>query len=640
MPKSLSPLHYSLLGITAVLLVIYHLSTGWSHSVDLAHHYALAARLAENLQLSGLDPTLGEMNYYPRASHALAAMVGMLVNSTFLGMQIVALASLALTWAAYLAILQTLPGRASTIGMLLLAGLLYLNYKSLGISFHGAEIAGNYFFSQLVGQALAALSVVVAIHMEARHPRWHIYAFLGTAATVLCSVHLLPSLEMLAVLALLLVVDTVDAAAASHSYRRNVAAAAVVLAIAVAGVVRNPAFAAMRQIAENDGRLILNFLPSPGAICMLCLLALLMSALLLRSWWRAGRSDAASKYLALYGAGMAGLCLLQLLLLHFHLGSDYAVKKYSFGITSFILVTIVRAAAIAMAAQLNNALDGARLPGGFVVPTLAMVLALCVCFSYAAPWIGGLDNAALVKLERQILTMRDTTLTPPPPGKYDVVIDLAGQGSVVNYMFSIALAHIPRPVAGLALVDENKLGDMDQYGSIISSRGYSRYTGRGCELQSFGPLVALDPVCLKESLARSSMCKGTVDFSINGRIDPNQLTGFSNAEPMSRWTESPTATYRCNAAGAPRARLFVTPFLQGPQKSQRLLVSVNDGPPVETVFSAPADGRDVELPLPALAPGTPMVFKLVMPDAKTPKQLGIGDDGRALGMSVKSLSFE
>jgi hypothetical protein len=640
MQKTLGPLHYFLLAVTAVLLVIYHLSTGWSHSVDLAHHYALAARLAENLQLFALDPTLGEMNYYPRASHGLAAIVGALVNSTFLGMQIVAMAALALTWAAYLVILQTLPGRASTIGTLILASLLYVNCNSLGISFHGAEISDNYFFSQLVGQSLAALSLVIVIHLEARHPRWYIYTFLCVSAALLCSVHLLPSLEVLAMLALLLIVDTVDAAKTTRWSWRNLVASGAVLSIAVAGVVLNPAFAAMRQIAENDGALKLAFLSGPTAICVLCLIALLISGLLLRSWWCGGRTDVACKYLALYGAGMALLCLLQLSLLPFHFGSDYAVKKYAFGISSFILVSIARAAGIAMAAQLDNALDGARLPGGFIVPTLAMVLALTVSFNYAAPWTKRLDNATIVKLERQILAMRDSTLPPAPAGKYDVIIDMAGQGSVVNYMFSIALAHIPRPVAGLALVDNNKLGDMDLYGSIISSRGFSRYSGRGCERQAFGPLVAFDPVCLKESLARSSMCNGLVDFSSKGQIDVNQLTGFSEAEPESRWTESPMATFRCNAAGATRAKMFVTPFLQGPQKSQRLILSVNDGPPVETVFSMPADGRSVELPLPALAPGTPMLFKLSMPDARTPKQLGIGDDGRALGMSVKSLSFE
>jgi hypothetical protein len=35
-----------------------------------------------------------------------------------------------------------------------------------------------------------------------------------------------------------------------------------------------------------------------------------------------------------------------------------------------------------------------------------------------------------------------------------------------------------------------------------------------------------------------------------------------------------------------------------------------------------------------------MVFTIDMPDAVSPQQLGIGDDGRRLGFTVRSLSFK
>src|SRR5438132_644254 len=99
---------------TMFVLLCYAVDHIWATSSDFAHHYALVARLAQQwtLPAGGFDPSLGEMNIYPRSSHALAAMLGTLLHSSFLGMHLVTLLSMMGVWAALGALMLTLPRRA------------------------------------------------------------------------------------------------------------------------------------------------------------------------------------------------------------------------------------------------------------------------------------------------------------------------------------------------------------------------------------------------------------------------------------------------------------------------------------------------------------------------------------------------
>lgn len=64
----------------------------WPGSPDLAHHYALVARIAEHWILPAtFDQTLGEMNFYPRYSHIAPALAGSLFGSPLIGLKLVSL---------------------------------------------------------------------------------------------------------------------------------------------------------------------------------------------------------------------------------------------------------------------------------------------------------------------------------------------------------------------------------------------------------------------------------------------------------------------------------------------------------------------------------------------------------------------
>lgn len=253
-----------------------------SQSVDLAHHYALAYRIAENFNLvNSNDPTLGEMNYYPRLSHIVAAIVGWPLHSTFLGLQVVSLLSLAAIWGAFIYMLNTLPRRVARASTLTLVLLLVVNRYVFHFDVHGGEIVGNYFYSQLVGQAVAILSMAVAVFLEVRRGRGTAYVFLIGVIALNTGVHLLPTLELLGLLGGLVLFN-----AYSDFLERELSVPAAVASllipiVALAGVVLNPAFSSMRKISENDGALSFFNITYPTGVATLCVLGVILSVVLL-----------------------------------------------------------------------------------------------------------------------------------------------------------------------------------------------------------------------------------------------------------------------------------------------------------------------------------------------------------------------
>lgn len=625
--------------LAAIVLVTLDADIVRSVSVDLAHHYALTFRIAETWQLVPNDPTLGEMNYYPRLSHLVAAVAGTLFGSPFVGLQLVTLGSLALMWAACFAVLYTLPVRAALPAAAALAGLVWLNASYLGFDLHGAEITGNFFFSQLFAQALCMLAIAFAIRLDAHRPRPYVYGFLVLADYVVMQAHLLPALELLGVLVGLVALDNLTFKGPLRKRAELAAVSLLTLAAAFFSVVFSPAFTAMRQISENNGRLVLQHLDGPYGLLLLCLAGLAIALVLLFCWLRGADRHPVFKFMALYGGAVSALCLLQSFLLRFHLGSEYAVKKYAFGISSFVLVAIALLAGVLAGRMWKAATKDLAIPAP--LSAAAVAAALSISFLYCAPVLKLGDASDIAALERQLLTLRDTTLLPPVEGKTDMVIDLGRQSDVVNYMFAIGIIHTPRAIAGPDLLLGYKLGPFEQYRTIISSRDGSRYSGRNCATSDAGPLLTIDAACLKKAVIEASVCKQTLDFAARGDLESSMLTGFSVAEQSGRWTDSHKATVTCTVQKPfSKATLVAAPFLAGGHPRQRVLFSVNGGQPVQHEFTAPSNGTPITLPLPPLKPGEQMKFTIDLPDAVSPQQLGIGADGRRLGVTVLTLSFE
>jgi hypothetical protein len=494
--KSTFPWYLLTTLVVGALLIAAYAGLVRSTSVDLAHNYALVLRLSENWHLVPDDPTLGEMNIYPRSSHIAGAFVGSLVGSPFLGMHLVSLASTVLLWVSCLAIMYAAPHRSGPFNALALAAVVLLNFGIFRI--HGSEITGNYYYAQLAAQSLAFAAMAAAVWLDPKVHRAWIYLLLLGVIHVATGVHLLPALELLGLLAGLAALDAVFAQPGARL--RGALLGGLALAAGIALVVLHPSFAAMRAIALHNGGVGLGPLRPFWSVVIVSLLVLASALSLLRIWLRDRAANVVHKYLAIYGAVVAGLFLLQAVLRYVGLGSDYAAKKYAFGLVTFLFLHLALWLSPKIHARLQRKPKLALFcdsPAGRVV---VFGLALAVTVAGVAHTRRSVDAMGVVAIERQLRAL------PPAPlaGKPALVVDTAGMPDVIDYMFSIAVARTPREIALQAFVGGEALDPVShpsQYGFILSSRGHSRFAGADrCSTLPGGPILVLEGACVEKAM--------------------------------------------------------------------------------------------------------------------------------------------
>jgi len=633
-----------LLLFTGCVLVMSSMDSMWSHSVDLAHHYALAFRIAEQWHLdSPDDPTLEEMNFYPNLSHTFAAILGFVVNSTFMGVQLVALLSLALLWAGILYVINTLPSRLALLSSVVLLLLLILNKKFLGLNVHGAELIVNFFFPQIVAQAVIFTGISIAIYLELKKGRSQAYIFLALLIAINTSVHLLPTLELLGLLVGLTVLNNFLDHESSRDQVKTVFLPVAVILAALSGVIFNPAFSAMRKMAEHDGGLDLNHIAYPNGLLLLCLLSLIAAFFLLYFWkkHRENHGYTAIKYIALYGSSIASLCLLQTMLAKYGFWSNYAAKKYGFGLITYLFICLSVVFAMIVANAFNHLSIGAMTKSHYFRSSI-LLLSYCGIFLSSVPSQKSLDTLKVISLERQLIRLRDVSLPPASKSKSNVVIDLDKMPATINYMFSIAVTKTPREISTPDVFFKNELSDLNKYSSIVSSRITRRYNSPNCKSYSTSSITISDAACIKAVLEELSVCKGSFDFSSNGYINPSLIRGFSGPEDHGRWTDGKTAQFACIIKGNPpkKIKISATPFIYGAHKRQRLVVLVNGEPAGNFDFTNTHGVAQIEVQLPAAHGRDEYFISFETPDAISAKEVGLSQDGRQLGFSVKAISFE
>lgn len=618
----------------------------WSASVDLSHHYALAFRLSENWSLGvANDPSLGEMNLYPRASHALAAIIGLVFGSTFLGIQFVSLAALALTWGAVIFILNSFPLRVACVSSVGFACVLALNRDYMKFNVHGAELIDNFFFSQLVAQSMAFFVLAVAIVMEVKGRSEYLIALFFIAAIfAVTGVHLLPALEIFGVFVGGVILNNYVSRKESTYWgvKKHLWVLGCV-AIAAVSVFFNPAFAAMRKISENNGSLVLAHISGAVGLIFLCVLALVVAGFQIFLWIRKydeKTSYVGLKYLGLYGASVALLCLAQMVVLGFGFGSEYAAKKYAFGIVTYVLISVPVFAGLVLEKKFAN-FPSNRFIGWPLFRVAIPVGAYMTAFIFSMPQAKTLDTSDIVLLERQLIALRDMAPAVSRE-KSNVVFDLANMPPTIDYMFSIAIAKTPVAIAIPDVLVSRKLNDIGRYGAILTAVGSKPYYRSVCKFPvSMGSIALVDAACVGGELAESAICTGEFDLSKNGGVDGALVSGFSAPEDHGRWTDGLNATFNCaiRGKGPTKAIIYVTPFIHGSHDKQRLRVTI-DSLVREYVLDSTMIGRSIEVPLPSRRTGEKLAIDFHMPDAISPAKLGLSEDGRVLGVSIKKIAFE
>jgi hypothetical protein len=643
-----APVRFGLLALVVLVMLVMNMDVMWATSVDLAHHYALVTRLSELWTLpTALDPSLGEMNVYPRLAHQAAAILGRLAGSPLVGMQMVTIFSLLLVWASAAWMVQTLPRAAaiatSMMGVLLLA----LNAETLQMQLHGDEVTGNFFFSQLAGQGFVMAVMAACLSLDsAGKPVWLRNVLLAGAIWLATGIHLMPALELLCFMGLLVVLDLLQ-----HRYHRHprllpVGAVGVLLLLgALALLVTHPAFRAMASISNNNGTMFTNHLASIKAMLNYSAVVVLISVLIIWRWLalerrQAGGALLAAKYIGLYGLSISGLCLLQALAWKAGFGSEYAVKKYIAALNSVTLLELALLPVLLLRSLRQPGAGGfgpSALLHGCVLPAALTAFGFYCAVAGATKTI---DVSDLAGLEQQLVLRRDL-LVPAQPGKYTYVAGMDRLPPHLAYMLSIALFSTPRSVNAGNLLAGEALTEWGMVGSMLTTEG--SYLDKDPVCRRSVPaqgIAVLDGQCVARFLLPPR-----ADLSFGARTGPSPCTmeGFGEREPNSTWTVSTEAKLVCpvpliNGKAPARIELEGAAFL-AKIPSQRVIVTVGGGAPLTFVYDAANADRTIVLPLPA-GVGKQVEITLALPDARSPQELGLSGDQRKLGLALRWLHYK
>lgn len=628
-----------LLALVVAALTCMFARKVWSDPVDLAHHYALVLRLTESGNRAfPFDPSLAEMNVYPRLAHQLAASVGRWLGSPLMGLQALGALSLVTVWAGLAWLLAGLPQRVALLAGGVLVALLALNRYVIGMPLHGDELIVNFFYPQMLGQALCVAVMLASVALERRGVHaWLRYGLLAAMMYLLAGVHPLPALLLLMLLGWMIVTDLLlhwrqaPPGLAVHS-----ALSAGFLLGALGALLSHPGFATMREISKNNGGIALPYLESASAMLWYSAVIALLSAALLGYWLR-HRHEAqlqALKWLAWYGLSVSGLCLAQGVALHFGMASEYALRKYVYALDTVALLEL----ALLPALLLMRPLQPSRWRMAAQYCLLPVVVTVLACMAVGArPAL--YQTRQLVALEQTVQVLRARS-GAPADGKFDYVLGAEPKSAVIEYMLSISQLHVARldnPNAA-SLLFQHDLASWTSVGRIFTAANGPYDRVPACRVGApLNGLVVVEGECVRRYVG----VERRIEFTDANKLFPCSLTGFNYREMGGTWTITPSATLRCprllvNGRAPGHVDVIAVAF-RGDIAGQRAQLAADGLAPQQAVFSGPAH-QTVTLPLRADG-GSEVVIELAMPDARTLEQLGLGPDQRALGLFVRAIEF-
>lgn len=623
----------SLAWLAAVsLLLLSFMERLYSQSADIGHHGILVSYLMDDWHVVP-DAILDFMARYPRVAHLLASIPASVLDSSLLGMQAISIIAVFLCWACIGVCLLHERNRDSARLLACLALVLVINALFFRVETFGHEIVANYFFGHLVAQALAIALLALALRSEWKNRTPSLsYTILAIGGPLLTATHLVPAAEVIATLGLLIALNLPDEWSSREGRLRTLAGLVLLLGSCALAVVQ-PAFGTMVWASAFNGLTLLKYIPGPAQAIVVAIVAAMASLALLLSWWNRRRDsrDAAIllKYLGAFGLATSGICLLQaLLLVGFGLGSDYAVMKYMVSLQSLIVVNLVVLAGIFCRK------DARRLERVWVVlmPPAFGVVATCAALIPNS----SIPTGPIVVAERSARAFAHASSLVGQKGE-DIAVGLTGVPNFGSYLISrSALRAWSKPMLH-DLLNGKVPQDTVSVSHILTSPSSVPWDVPRCRIETAGTLVVLDAACVFDSFPELP-CFGNIEFSAP-TLD-RQLTGFSYAESLGRWTEQKEASVRCILGKEQPKRILVQASgLVTAQYRQHVEFRINEGPVVAVDYTAASPRQIVSIEVPPSS-GPELVLHISTPDATSPNELGINIDRRTLGILVQSLRFE
>ncbi|WP_297514993.1 hypothetical protein [uncultured Caulobacter sp.] len=603
-----------------------------SLSVDSSYHL----QVMEVVRHAFLIPEKGhewmaEMAYYPKLSHRFAGLFATLGWRHLNALTMAGVLSAAVVWACLFAQAR----RVSLIFLGAGAALTVVNIYASRAAF-GGELIDNFFFPQIVGEAVNLACLVGAVALLPRsRPIFVAYA---VAAVVFCGCfHLVPTLQLAGALMAMLGVTWLRELIAT---RRFEPVGLVGLIAIPAAIVLNPFFAKMRFIAGNNGSLNLGAdLSMEGLAGISALLLVLSGWVLLAELLRpleadepgTEESNRAALMFAALGAACAAAMLAQYAAFKIlHDGSHYAVMKHSFGVLSLLafIVPLWGLTLLGVRSRLSDVPANWPWPLGAALAFGAQTVVMLCLFLRPSVFDVPRLNAVMEDV-RQVRVTRGLSGD-------QVMFSAAGLPPISTYMATIAMLQSPHGPNVLSLMADgrpDRVGDVPHVVTLVGDA----YDKPGCrEGAPIGQVVVVAGPCLEPPSLR---------FKAGGSGVPYLREGWSVPEAGGVWAdgkrsivEIPIAPWQ-RALKAPRLEAAMFAFLPTPFAKRTVIVSVPGGVSERFVFDrqvAVSHAYVLALPPEALK-GDTLRVTIDTPDAVMPKAIGLSPDTRLLGAGLEAM---
>jgi hypothetical protein len=638
--------------------------------------------LAEYIARTGGWPSafcenLEVMSNYPPLAHTLAAGLGRLSGFTGTGLALTSVIACASIWLMLFRLVAMMTPMRS------LAAILLLLIIATGVSFHisivGREIVGNFFFAQIVGLAFAIAAASLITKLKSALVRSAVALVVVFISGWLFT---MAAIQLAAMIAVFEVVRILQAARPSsgtvlwrgwiwHGVWKKVIGLAVVLASFSMAIILHPTFAWMLRISKHEGSI------STGldllGFALLCGVGfvLVMSALGLHLARRLG---------ALYGpmliavtGGLIGSGIAQLAANLAGFGSTYGILKHTFPV-----VTATAALVAALLAGLPWPRPGSRRA------------------SSSRGWLGALNRAAnwAAPALPPVATLAVMMVVLPSDGRSLQLFRQLQDGAA-----QLTKEQLPPEAWGNSLMASSRLSLTENFAISIGNLGYgraaswARLTGDkfvpsdaifpapsavtfrdnppefvfsdldrplpppACRagLAEASRLVVSDVRCASEAgwtfrrigwvnvALGADLEGGSIDFSMNGNWQMFVGSGWWHlSDGAFTWTDGDMATLDLavpqSEAGA-GLDFAVYPYL-APAISDRTVEVRAEGRSLARWRFDRSEWTERRVELPAELTGRPITIELHLGTVRSPRELGLSDDPRQLGLAVRTIAID
>lgn len=613
-----------LLAATGGLLVTVLIMKGrlYAASTDLSQHYELAHALAANWAWPGATPLSSSMQTYPPLSHYMGAAAGLAFGSTLTGINAVAAAAIFL---CYLLLSRTLTvgsDRSTLITAAMAATGLWLARDHRMAE--GFEIYSNYFYAQLVGEAVF---LATALWLSNERRPWFVSWAVTAVLTYVCgSLYLIAAIEIaLAYLALegLILVRRVAAERTLRpAWLVPILAGGATLPLLV---YLNPYLHFWVAVSNNDGLLDLpaaqDMVPELAAALLVVGLALG----LIRPKAEFRRRQMLFLAIACCATALAALAQ-ETVFLVTKVGSPYAVKKYGFATATLL--------SFGLAALAGVWLDGRRPPRPWSALAIGLppVFALIAAVAMPPSKPDRLDR--FVAYQKSVMALLRDPRTPR---------DALGNTMSGNDDFSPFLNYT------FTMVDMG----MEQPRSLTAFGLATEHTSEIYVVRKASSSDVLGPCSTKTPgfdalILVKVKCGPQIDFGSDlsqlSATPPYLVSGWGDKQPGGVWSHGPKARIAVHL-GQPSGPLLMSitgdSTLPATGSSERIEVSVGGVRLTEWMYDSinRAGVRQVVIPSDLIVNGD-LKLDLTFPDAVPPSSSGTPPVTAQPGLFVRSLSIE